>query len=82
MNLIVFGKASNNIIANITVDEITDVNKSLMFILLLNKITIASSCNGEGKCQKCLVNNNVLSCQISLNNFINNFGNKIEINYL
>jgi Na+-transporting NADH:ubiquinone oxidoreductase subunit NqrF len=82
MNLIVFGKASNNIIANIKVDEINDVNKTLMFVLLLNKITIASSCNGEGKCQKCLVNNNVLSCQISLNNFINNFGNKIEINYL
>jgi Na+-transporting NADH:ubiquinone oxidoreductase subunit NqrF len=82
MNLIVFGKASNNIIANIKVDEINDVNKTLMFVLLLNKITIASSCNGEGKCQKCLVNNNVLSCQISVNNFINNFGNKIEINYL
>ena len=82
MNLRVFGKASNRIVAVITFNESVDGDKILMNYLINNNITVASSCKGEGKCRKCLINNDVLSCQISILNFVKIFGNTIIINYL
>lgn len=82
VKLSVFGKASNKIIAVISFNEVVDGDKNLMNFLINNKITVASSCNGEGKCKKCIINNDVVSCQITVINFIRNFGNTIVINYL
>ena len=54
-----------------------------MDFLIKNGITVASSCAGEGRCRKCIVNENVLSCQINLKQFIlNEVENTIEISYL
>jgi Na+-transporting NADH:ubiquinone oxidoreductase subunit NqrF len=54
-----------------------------MNFLISNKITIASSCNGVGSCQKCIVNKSILSCQLTLSNFVKMTPSlKIEISYL
>jgi ferredoxin len=56
---------------------------SLMDFLMLNKITIASSCGGAGTCKKCVVNSAQLSCQISLKDFMQDRDiGTVEITYL
>lgn len=82
MDLKVYGNASGKTIACITINETSDVGLSIMDLLINNNITIASSCHGEGKCHKCLVNNDVVSCQISVIHFIEKFGTTVDINYL
>lgn len=63
------GLASGLIVKNITIKEpIEEI--SLLDFLLIKDIPIASSCQGQGACSKCIVNNNLLSCQISLKNFL------------
>ncbi len=47
-----------------------DLNLTLMDFLLKNDIRIASSCSGEGVCKKCIVNESIISCQISLLEFL------------
>lgn len=63
--LIVFGRASQKQIKVIPLSE-SDLSTNLMEILLDNGIPVASSCNGEGACLKCLVTANgekIVSCQ-------------------
>jgi len=57
---------------------------SLMKFLIDHGIRIASSCSGEGVCKKCVVNNHLISCQITLEQYLNekNDDNIITINYL
>lgn len=63
------GLASGKVIKNINIEEpIQEI--SLMDFLLAYGIPIASSCQGQGVCSKCTINNNLLSCQISLKNFL------------
>ena len=81
--IIVKGLASNKIVQTISIPHSNLKNMSLMDFLRANAITIASSCNGEGTCKKCIVNNELISCQISLENFINDAEVSIvEVAYL
>lgn len=76
------GLASEKIVKTLTLLSIPE-NISLMNFLLSQGIPIASSCKGEGVCSKCTVNNNLLSCQISLENFLERFPNhEISVSYL
>lgn len=82
----IFGKASNQVIKTLQFSEVSEI--SLMDFLREKEIPVASSCYGEGVCRKCVVNKNLLSCQISLKKFLDNAMNKnsdklqIEIDYL
>jgi len=77
------GLASNTRVKRIKIYYEIPAHLSLMEFLINNGITIASSCAGKGHCHKCIVNENVLSCQIKLKQFIlNEVENTVEISYL
>lgn len=82
----VIGLASGKIIKTFIIndklwDNLQDI--SLMEFLHTKNVPVASSCHGEGICQKCVVNNDLLSCQISLKKFLKQSANqKIYISYL
>ena len=79
----IFGLASQKQISEIEVNETIADNLSLMEFLMQNHITIASSCGGLGACSRCIVNKNILSCQISIKEFISSSTSmRIEIAYL
>ncbi|MGZ3788072.1 MAG: 2Fe-2S iron-sulfur cluster-binding protein [Bacteriovorax sp.] len=81
--LTVLGLASKKIVKSIPVPEPVPKDLTLMDFLVENGITIASSCAGAGRCRKCVVNQTLLSCQITLKLFINNNSDTIvEISYL
>ena len=81
--IIVAGLASLKILKIIPIQNDQFLELSLMELLIANGITIASSCNGVGSCHKCLINKNILRCQISVLKFIEtNPTLKIEISYL
>jgi Na+-transporting NADH:ubiquinone oxidoreductase subunit NqrF len=86
IELQIFGNASNKIYKVIKVLQLNEV--SLMDFLRNNEVPVASSCYGEGVCRKCVINKNILSCQMSLNEFIGNTESQedtniqIEIDYL
>lgn len=80
--IIVKGLASGKTVKELSVTKFS-TNLSLMDFLLENNITIASSCGGVGTCKKCVVNQGLLSCQISLKDFIGNKeSNEVEVSYL
>lgn len=79
----VSGLASQTIVKIIPIPDKVAPDLSLMEFLRRNGITVASSCNGVGTCQKCLVNGVTLSCQITVLRFIdNNPSPRVEISYL
>lgn len=81
--LTVFGLASNKVIKIISIPEYLPEDLTLMNFLISNGITIASSCDGVGSCHKCLINQIVLSCQITLSEFIKtNQSLLVKISYL
>jgi Na+-transporting NADH:ubiquinone oxidoreductase subunit NqrF len=55
---------------------------TVLNFLYYHEIPVASSCSGEGICGKCVVNQAILSCQITLEAFIQQYGNVVEISYL
>lgn len=60
-----------------------DLEKKLMFFLQENNLPIASSCSGKNVCRKCVINNDVLSCQISLQDWLKQRKNEeIKVGYL
>ena len=64
-SLIIYGDATSSEIKRIDVSY-RDFETVLMDFLLKNNIPVASSCGGEGICQKCVVTLNyqkILSCQ-------------------
>jgi uncharacterized 2Fe-2S/4Fe-4S cluster protein (DUF4445 family) len=76
------GLASGKIVKILSFKKIPD-NTTLMDYLISQGIPIASSCKGEGVCSKCTINSNLLSCQISLKNFLELYPNQeIFISYL
>jgi Na+-transporting NADH:ubiquinone oxidoreductase subunit NqrF len=82
-SLIIFGKASSQIIKIIAISDNGTAEISLMDFLRENGITIASSCGGVGACQKCSINTTLLSCQITLSDFVNKYPDaRVEISYL
>jgi ferredoxin len=93
----VFGKASQKIYP-LPQPSAEELNLSLLDFLRKNKIPIASSCNGVGQCLKCRVTshlsvpakdhfsiddeNVLLSCQVSVDEFIRRFNGIIYVTYL
>lgn len=73
----VFGKASGRVIAELPVD---DPSEMLMFFLLRHNLPIASSCAGDGVCRKCVLSDGRLSCQVSVEEALSN--GPVEFNYL
>ncbi|MDD4976335.1 MAG: hypothetical protein PHY93_18395 [Bacteriovorax sp.] len=82
-SITVAGLASQKIIKIIPITNNLPPELSLMNFLIANGVTIASSCGGVGVCNKCLLNRTVLSCQITLLEFIDiNPSLRVEISYL
>ena len=77
MYLEVYGLASKTIVKEIFLEK-EDLNKNLMGFLISKGLPIASSCNGEGVCNKCLVNGDKKSCLHLVKDFL--IDNKIKIN--
>ncbi len=78
------GKASGKELLNQTIPKVKNTGICLMDYLRNNSLPIASSCLGEGVCQKCLVHLNkkkVLSCQVMVSE-IENDDIFIEVDYL
>jgi hypothetical protein len=46
--------------------EIDSPQENLMRWLQRHGVNVASSCDGEGVCRKCIVNGDTLSCQITV----------------
>jgi len=78
----VWGKASQkNILSKFISAE--ELNDNALQWLRSNHIPIASSCNGDGVCKKCIINNDQLSCKTQLSDFLNLQGQiNIEVSYL
>jgi Na+-transporting NADH:ubiquinone oxidoreductase subunit NqrF len=47
-----------------------DLSLDLLTFLRGRGITIASSCDGEGVCKKCAIQNGWLTCEMTLENFL------------
>ena len=83
LTLKIFGQASQKIIKEIRINTKIIDNLSLMEFLVQNNLTIASSCGGVGACSRCIINNNILSCQITIKEFIDSTPIlRIDIAYL
>ena len=65
----IYGKASGKLIKTLKIKLNAIQNISLMDFLRTKGIPIASSCLGEGVCRQCVINNDLLSCQIALKEF-------------
>jgi Na+-transporting NADH:ubiquinone oxidoreductase subunit NqrF len=48
----------------------SDLKENLLKWLRTQNITIASSCDGEGVCKKCVIQNDWLTCQLTLEEFL------------
>jgi Na+-transporting NADH:ubiquinone oxidoreductase subunit NqrF len=79
--LIIYGRASQKIIKKITLPN-EKASLDLLTLLREEGIPIASSCDGEGVCHKCLVNSNLISCQITLLDFLKENEAVIDVDYL
>lgn len=63
--------------------KVQSQDESLLDFLKSKNIPIASSCNGEGVCKKCMIQNEILTCQISIKEFILAYPNQaVEVSYL
>jgi Na+-transporting NADH:ubiquinone oxidoreductase subunit NqrF len=79
----IFGSASKSTIKTLNITNQTSLNISLLELLQKEGIPVASSCFGNGVCNKCLINNNLMSCQITLEKFLEESPNHIIcISYL
>jgi ferredoxin len=47
-----------------------DLKENLLFWLRKNNLTIASSCDGEGVCRKCTIQNDWATCEMTLKDFL------------
>jgi len=60
-----------------------DLKEILLNFLRKKGITIASSCDGEGVCKKCSIQNDWLTCEMTLEEFLQRQPNKeIIVGYL
>lgn len=83
--LIIIGLASNRIYKVIEFTQ-EDLPTNLMEFLRNKGIPIASSCLGQELCKKCIINNNLLSCSLTLEAFTQlsrpNSTYEIKVSYL
>lgn len=68
MQVTVKGKASGKL-TQVTYAEV-DLDKDLLHFLRANGVTIASSCDGEGVCKKCVIQNDWLTCRLTVREFL------------
>lgn len=60
-----------------------DLTQDLLTFLRSRRITIASSCDGEGVCRKCEIQNGWLTCELTLEEFLRRQPDGIvEVSYL
>lgn len=60
-----------------------DLTKDLLSFLRAKGITIASSCDGEGVCKKCVIQNGWTTCELTLEEFFQRQPDKkIYVSYL
>ena len=60
-----------------------DLTEVLLTFLRKKGITIASSCDGEGVCKKCVIQNDWLTCEMTLKEFLQRQPNgQITVGYL
>lgn len=67
MQISILGKASGRV-TTLSVRQ-DDLSQNLLKWLRQNGITIASSCDGEGVCKKCGIQNEWLTCELTLKDF-------------
>lgn len=61
----------------------SDLQTDLLTFLRKNQITIASSCDGEGVCKKCGIQNGWLTCELTLEEFFKRQPDKkVLVSYL
>jgi len=81
MLLEIFGQASQKKLYEIEISQLSE-EKTLLELLQEYHLPIASSCFGEGVCMKCVVNGDLISCQINILELKNRKINRILISYL
>lgn len=60
-----------------------DLKSDLLTFLRAKGVTIASSCDGEGVCKKCIIQNDWLTCKLTLKEFLKlQPDGKILVSYL
>jgi Na+-transporting NADH:ubiquinone oxidoreductase subunit NqrF len=63
--------------------EDLDLHEVLLTFLRKKGITIASSCDGKGVCKKCVIQNDWLTCEMTLKEFLQRQPNgQITVGYL
>lgn len=78
----VHGKASGTLVKVIPYTD-SDLEVDLLTWLRSHSITIASSCDGEGVCKKCGIQNGWLTCELTLKEFLQRQSDqKIYVSYL
>ncbi len=81
-HIAILGLASGKVFKELAYSE-SDLGRDLMAYLRAHGVPIASSCLGEGFCRRCLVNEELLSCQISLREFLERVPDRIcRVSYL
>ncbi len=60
----------------------SQMDKTLLEFLQENNQPIASSCSGVGVCQRCVVNGEILSCDLTVSEFLKSHCGKLTISYL
>jgi Na+-transporting NADH:ubiquinone oxidoreductase subunit NqrF len=75
------GKASGR--STFITYEAEDLKENLLIFLRKKGVTIASSCDGEGVCKKCVIQNDWLTCMMTLEEFFQRQPNRqIIVDYL
>jgi hypothetical protein len=60
-----------------------DLDKNLLIWLRDQEVTIASSCDGQGICKKCVIQNDWLTCEMTLRDLLEKAPEgKVVIGYL
>ncbi len=75
--IIIFGRASQKDIMKIEVKP-EDLDKNLMDYLRENSLPIASSCAGKGQCKHCVINGLLLSCSVTVKEFLRNSSQPLD----
>jgi ferredoxin len=81
MHLTIKGLSSNKVFKTLEFTE-ADKDTNLLSFLSLNNIPIASSCRGKMICQKCIINGTLMSCSVTISEFVEKNGLLIEVDYL
>lgn len=56
-----------------------DLELSLLVFLQKHEVPVASSCSGEGVCEKCMLSDGRLSCKLIMRHLV---GAEVSFNYL